>query len=49
VMLQQSSHWHIAMPSGGGIHAINRVTRYCKTDESFKAFISLAATVIRMK
>ena len=24
-------------------------TRYCKTDESFKAFISLAATVIRMK
>jgi ribose transport system permease protein len=25
VMLQQSSHWHIAMPSGGGIHAINRV------------------------
>ena len=22
--LQQSSHWHIAMPSGGGIDAINK-------------------------
>jgi hypothetical protein len=45
VMLQQSSHWHIAMPSGGGIHAINRVVRQGSGELRSKTKAEVSETV----
>ncbi|WP_170766665.1 hypothetical protein [Ruegeria lacuscaerulensis] len=32
--IEQTSHWHIAMPSGGGIHAINKAQLTTSVEEN---------------